>query len=436
MYRGIVTFFNEIKQITAGECIIYNKQSGNLSSQHYFRYIYNNFLKNNENELIGHLNNVLDNCFQRCIESTVNEGKKIVVPLSGGLDSRIIVTMLKRFGVDDVICFSYGKKNNYESKISKQIADRLDYEWHFVEYTQNNWKECYKSEGMNSYFDYSQNLVSMPHEQDFLAVKILKEKEILPKNSVFLPGHSGDLFRGHLLNKKDFTNNIFNHDKLIKTIFEKHYNLWDIHENQEILPSLFERIKKNTALFSIDNSRSYINALDYFNITERQAKYIINSVRVYEYFGYEWRLPLFEKELVDFFLTVPINQKFHDKLLVKWYNYNFNILSHIPCTTSLHNHINYEKAFSDFKDAFLNRFNSLFYNTKSIGCGNILSLNLHCDIIIKKSDLSGTQKFDPIISIILLNIQNKKRLSFNGIQTAKFLNPFVEGLDNHFKIEN
>ena len=188
---GNSTFFNEIKQITAGECIIYNKQSGNLSSQHYFRYIYNNFLKNNENELIGHLNNVLDNCFQRCIESTVNEGKKIVVPLSGGLDSRIIVTMLKRFGVDDVICFSYGKKNNYESKISKQIADRLDYEWHFVEYTQNNWKECYKSEGMNSYFDYSQNLVSMPHEQDFLAVKILKEKEILPKNSVFLPGHSG-----------------------------------------------------------------------------------------------------------------------------------------------------------------------------------------------------------------------------------------------------
>ena len=227
-----------------------------------------------------------------------------------------------------------------------------------------------------------------------------------------------------MLNKKDFTNNIFNHDKLIKTIFEKHYNLWDIHENQEILPSLFERIKKNTALFSIDNSNHISMPLIILTSPKDKQNISLIQLEFMNTLDMNGDYRFLRKSWLIFFLTVPINQKFHDKLLVKWYNYNFNILSHIPCTTSLHNHINYEKAFSDFKDAFLNRFNSLFYNTKSIGCGNILSLNLHCDIIIKKSDLSGTQKFDPIISIILLNIQNKKRLSFNGIQTAKFLNPF------------
>jgi hypothetical protein len=33
---------------------------------------------------------------------------------------------------------------------------------------------------------------------------------------------------------------------------------------------------------------------------ERQAKFICSSVRVYEDFGFEWRLPLFDHELMDF----------------------------------------------------------------------------------------------------------------------------------------
>ena len=44
----------------------------------------------------------------------------------------------------------------------------------------------------------------------------------------------------------------------------------------------------------------------FWNWRERQAKFILNSVRVYDYFGYGWRLPLFEKELLDFVASIPV----------------------------------------------------------------------------------------------------------------------------------
>jgi asparagine synthase (glutamine-hydrolysing) len=68
-----------------------------------------------------------------------------VVPLSGGLDSRIIVAMLKRLGVEDVICFTYGKKGNREAEISRQVAEALGYRWYFVEYTKEKLYDGYHS---------------------------------------------------------------------------------------------------------------------------------------------------------------------------------------------------------------------------------------------------------------------------------------------------
>jgi asparagine synthase (glutamine-hydrolysing) len=61
----------------------------------------------------------LVNAFSRLVKSTSQQGKTLVVPLSGGLDSRIIVAKLKRLGANDVICVSYGRKGCRESEIAK-----------------------------------------------------------------------------------------------------------------------------------------------------------------------------------------------------------------------------------------------------------------------------------------------------------------------------
>jgi asparagine synthase (glutamine-hydrolysing) len=44
-----------------------------------------------------------------------------------------------------------------------------------------------------------------------------------------------------------------------------------------------------------------------FGNLQRQPKFIVNAVRTYEYFGYEWRLPLWDKDLVSFWLSIPLS---------------------------------------------------------------------------------------------------------------------------------
>ena len=106
---GADTLFEGIQQIQAGEYLIYNKSNGNHSAHRYFQYLHGNYLAETEEQLIKDLDDVMVRVFHRLIENTINQGKTIIVPLSGGLDSRLVVAMLKRLGVKDVICFSYGE---------------------------------------------------------------------------------------------------------------------------------------------------------------------------------------------------------------------------------------------------------------------------------------------------------------------------------------
>ena len=42
------------------------------------------------------------------------------------------------------------------------------------------------------------------------------------------------------------------------------------------------------------------DAFEVWDWQERQAKWIVNSVRNYEFYGYEWRMPLWYNEIMDY----------------------------------------------------------------------------------------------------------------------------------------
>ncbi|MCB0448077.1 MAG: asparagine synthetase B family protein [Gelidibacter sp.] len=77
------------------------------------------------------LNQVLDE-FATLFETIIKEqskDKKVIVPLSGGLDSRTQAIALHRFKAD-VFSYSYEFKNGYpETKIAKKIANSCDFEF-------------------------------------------------------------------------------------------------------------------------------------------------------------------------------------------------------------------------------------------------------------------------------------------------------------------
>lgn len=332
---GSDTLFDGISQLQAGEYLVYDKKVGSLTTDFYYRFWHGNFFSASEEELLDQLDETFVRVFQRLIAST--KGLQIVVPLSGGLDSRITIAMLKQLCVEDVICFSYGKKGNREAEISRQVAKALGYKWYFVEYTREKLYDCYHSDEMQSYMKYSGNLVSLPIIQDFLAVRELKEKGKIPENAVLVPGHTGDMISGGQIPHDYTRSQIYTLEKFFEDSLKMHYSLWRWSEAE--FGSLFKgKIQKSVGKLSVFDNESCANAIELFDFDERHGKYIINSVRVYEFFGYQWRMPLWDTELIDFFLQVPISYRIN-QLLYKYYakkrlfTQQLQLLSAIDCTT-------------------------------------------------------------------------------------------------------
>ena len=340
---GHETLFDGLYQIRGGEFLGYSKIDCRVTTSFYHRFWHEGFFCDSEEELLKLLDKVFVQVFQKLIASTKGKGLQIIVPLSGGLDSRIIVAMLKRLGVDDVICFSYGKKGNHEAEISKKVAEVLGYRWYFVEYTNDKWYQCRHSEEMTAYERYAGNLASLPHIQDFLALQELQKEGKIPKKSVFIPGHCGNLIAGDCLPKK-ILEMPPNNDQFITFALHEHYLLWpwNEREGEELETHFRHKIQQSVGNIAIYDAESLANVIEYFNGSERQAKFIVNSVRAYEFFGYKWKIPLWDAE--DFFLRVPLKyrMRYGDNYL--YMNYAKKILFiddrkklwDIDCTTKLH----------------------------------------------------------------------------------------------------
>lgn len=416
---GPDTLFDGISQLQAGEYLVYDKRDSSLITHFYHRFWHGNYFSDSEKELLDRLDNVFVHVFQRLITST--KGLKIVVPLSGGLDSRIIVAMLKRLGVEDVICFSYGRKGNYEAKISKQVAEALGYRWYFVEYTNEKWYACARTDDMNAFYSYAGNLVSIPNIQDFLAIKELKEIGKIPENAVFVPGHTGDMISGGHIPLDYDQPQPYTFEKFLEDTLKKHYSLWKWDE-AELGPFFKDKIQKSVGNISVDDNESCANAIELFDFNERQAKYIVNAVRVYEFFGFQWRIPLWDSELIDFFLKIPFALRFKQVLYREYVakkisESHFKILNNIGCTTNIKyntrtNLVHNIKSLAK-KNPLIMRFGRRIYtlwrihseyNNSPFAWYGILSKNQFLQIY------SGTETIVSFIGLLYINIVNSTAL--------------------------
>jgi len=86
--------------------------------------------------------------------------KKIVLPLSSGLDSRLLAVLLKEFGFRDVLCYTFGRKNSHEIPKSKKVAEVLGFEWVFIDY--ELLENTYFDDELLRYLEFAGNASSMP----------------------------------------------------------------------------------------------------------------------------------------------------------------------------------------------------------------------------------------------------------------------------------
>lgn len=300
---GSNTAYENVYGVQAGESVVIT--GTDVVSNRYFKYnpdLYN-ISKVSLDEFTSLLDQQIYDAIYRMVKS-IPSGSRYVLPLSGGHDSRIIINYLYKLGIKNVMCFSYGVLNNEQSVISKNIADSLGYEWHFIEYTEDSWQVVHDNGLLDHYASMSFGGTSIPHLQDFLAVHELNSRGILKPGDIFIPGHSLDFLAGSHLFETDLHTN--SKEAAIEIVINK-YAPRSLDVNTQHISISIEEIYNNS---DVKPSRFK----EFFNWQERQAKFIVNSLRAYEIFGFDTRIPLWDRALVEFWLTVPAEERVKRKI--------------------------------------------------------------------------------------------------------------------------
>lgn len=309
---GRDTLYKNVKQLQAGECLLYADNT--LTVERYYTFEHSEPENYSEAALLAELDVVAKDSIQRLIRYA--NGRQIVLPLSGGYDSRLIAALLKEANYDNILTFTYGAKGNKEAAYSKIVADNLGLEWRFVEYTEALWKAAWQTEERKRYQLEGSNWSSLAHMQDWLAVKIMKEQGVVESNAVFAPGHTGDFISGGHIPKHlyDAGDKAFNSADVAEDVFSRHYSLTRVDNTSFDKKNYAFNIIENIQGCVVKTNKDAANVYEKWEWQERQAKFIFNSVRVYEFFDYDWWIPLWDKEFVRFFEDLPLALRNHE-----WY---------------------------------------------------------------------------------------------------------------------
>lgn len=306
LYTGYVTgrgtLLEDVFQAESGS--YYTFRNGLLKQSYYFQCERTNVHDADNNNLEQSLVRIMDKVGERLVRKL--NGKTAVIPLSGGYDSRIIATLLKKQNYSHVITFTYGIPSSPEVATSKKVAKQLGFPWYFIEYTKTLINGFVNSDEFREYYPFASNNVSGFFTQDYFAVKHLKEHKLIPRNSVFLPGQkSNGAMHGHFVAGIDA-------DNVVERLIKYRYNLRKD-------PMGFESKIKQEMLFSSAND-NFLN----WSSKEYLSKFLVNSSRTYEFFGFEHLLPLWDKDFTCFVLNLKDELRDNFKLTRQvWFKYYF-----------------------------------------------------------------------------------------------------------------
>ena len=121
-----------------------------------------------------------------------------------------------------MVCFSSGRKGNFEAERSKTIAEALGYRWIFVEYNSEVWRSTITSDTYKYYLAYSCKGRGIGCLQALPAIISIRQNKEASDAAVVIPGHALDFTLGSHL-----SNELLRMDKkgIVDHIIHEHYCL-------------------------------------------------------------------------------------------------------------------------------------------------------------------------------------------------------------------
>ena len=313
---GRDTLFKNLHQMQAGEFMVWDKKESKLKRERYYLFYSEKMREEPEEGLIGELDEITTNTFKRVIEDV--DGRPIWIPLSGGLDSRLVACKLKELGHDDLHTYSYGPPGNYEAKTAEIVAKQLGVPWTFIPILRKDMRKFFWSQDRKTYTAFADHLSVMPIFQDISVQNERKYKKIVPEDAVFINGQSGDFITGGHV-PEGLTAPDAALSDVLRAVVDKHFSLWKNLKSPENIHKIETKIKEllSYELKDMDGCRLF-QLLELWEWQERQCKYVVNNVRIYEYLNYSWQMPLWSDEYLLYWREIPVEFKLNQNLYKKY----------------------------------------------------------------------------------------------------------------------
>lgn len=314
---GDATLYRRVRQLGPGEYLVV--ANGRDTVGRYHRWTPWQPIDATPSDLTSALSRLNEQIIDKLVASA--NGRPILVPLSAGLDSRFVVSGLAQAGYRNVHCFTFGLAGNREAEMSRAIAERLGFDWHFVPYTPRAMQAAFGSDDHARYVAYSDSLTGMHFPQEYLSLTTLRAGGNLPSDAIVVNGQAGDFIAGNHIPSvlkapaNDLTPTV-RRSRIVEALLAKHYKHWRALQSAERFNTVRRLLEAEIAAIGDmpESADGDHGIYEYCEFQDRQSKYVLNGQRIYEYLGLDWRLPLWDRAYLDFWEKAPLAAKCDEKL--------------------------------------------------------------------------------------------------------------------------
>ncbi|MGE4297176.1 MAG: asparagine synthase-related protein [Desulfovibrionaceae bacterium] len=319
---GADTLYPGLRQLQAGECLVHREGQEPQASR-YYMYFPDALRDEPEEALLAAHHKALAATFDKMVATL--DGRPVWIPLSGGLDSRLVLAGLLERGYGNVRTFTFGGPQMLRLLDvcgARQVAETAGVPWEFVPYNPEDLKGYFHSEERGAYFRWASGCCSVPFMSEMWALTVLQKKRLVSPDAIVINGQSGDYLTGGHIPKPylDNPDAPVSFATFAAPIVAKHFSLWRNRKTPENLACIEGRIRSQLVGYVRDEMDATLAAAchELHEWQERQCKYVVNGQRMYEWFGLDWRLPLWSDELMEFWRNVPWRVKFGQALFKKY----------------------------------------------------------------------------------------------------------------------
>lgn len=286
------TLLRDIHQLPAASYAVYRSRVWTV--QPYATYLCTR--KDERAVTVDELDKVMTSVFERMRTSL--QGRQVIVPLTAGNDSRLILCLLRRMGVENVLCYTVVGADSHEWEGAHEAAQRLGYPHIKIDMQNSDVSELCTAtpDDFERYYRFVGAFSNFCWLYDYVAIRYMEKQGLLSETAVFVPGHSGDSIGGSHLDKAGV-----NERTSIRGLVRRMYYVsFEYRKDRRVWKWLTNYFETNRAI-------GYTSYSMYQNLImqHRQAYNIVNSTRVYDFCGYEVRMPLWDNDLYDLFSHLP-----------------------------------------------------------------------------------------------------------------------------------